>query len=79
MLAADPARAFYGPGHVRAAAELGAVGTLLLSDSLLRVNDIQQARLLPPGCMGCTLSAPWTGPLPRFTECQARLPWRWAL
>ena len=46
MLAADPARAFYGPGHVRAAAELGAVGTLLLSDSLLRVNDVQQARLL---------------------------------
>ena len=45
-LAADPARAFYGPGHVRAAAELGAVGTLLLSDSLLRVNDVQQARLL---------------------------------
>ncbi len=44
MLAADPARAFYGPGHVRAAAELGAVATLLLSDSLLRVNDIQQAR-----------------------------------
>ena len=46
MLAADPARAFYGPGHVRAAAELGAVGTLLLSDSLLRVNDVRQARLL---------------------------------
>ncbi|KAK9845401.1 hypothetical protein WJX81_005613 [Elliptochloris bilobata] len=44
MLAADPARAFYGPGHVRAAAELGAVGTLLLSDSLLRVNDIQQRK-----------------------------------
>jgi hypothetical protein len=44
MLAADPARAFYGPGHVRAAAELGAVGTLLLSDSLLRVNDVAQAR-----------------------------------
>ena len=47
MLAADPARAFYGPGHVRAAAELGAVGTLLLSDSLLRVNNIQQARPNP--------------------------------
>lgn len=47
MLAADPARAFYGPGHVRAAAELGAVGTLLLSDSLLRVNDVQQARPNP--------------------------------
>lgn len=35
-LASDPARAFYGPGHVVAAAELGAVKTLLVSDSLLR-------------------------------------------
>ena len=51
MLAADPARAFYGPGHVRAAAELGAVATLLLSDSLLRVNDIQQARWERPSKM----------------------------
>ena len=31
MLAADPARAFYGPGHVAAAAELGAIQTLLIS------------------------------------------------
>jgi hypothetical protein len=31
MLAADPARAFYGPGHVLAAAELGAIQTLLIS------------------------------------------------
>jgi protein pelota len=36
MMAADSARAFYGPGHVRAAAALGAVQTLLLSDALLR-------------------------------------------
>lgn len=35
-LAAEPARAFYGPGHVLAAAEQGAVGKLLLSDSLYR-------------------------------------------
>ena len=36
---ADPARAFYGPGHVRAAAELGAIQTLLLSDALYRTAD----------------------------------------
>ncbi len=53
MLAADPARAFYGPGHVRAAAELGAVGTLLLSDSLLRVNDVAQARRRADRCAAC--------------------------
>jgi protein pelota len=40
MLSADPARAFYGPGHVAAAAELGAVQTLLIADSLFRVNDV---------------------------------------
>lgn len=39
MLASDPARAFYGPGHVRAAHELGAVQTLLLSDALFRAAD----------------------------------------
>ena len=31
MLSHDSARAFYGPGHVLAAAELGAVQTLLIS------------------------------------------------
>jgi protein pelota len=36
MMGSDSARAFYGPGHVRAAAELGAVQTLLLSDELFR-------------------------------------------
>jgi protein pelota len=36
MMSADSSRAFYGPGHVRAAAELGAVQTLLLSDALFR-------------------------------------------
>ncbi len=36
MMGSDSSRAFYGPGHVRAAAELGAVQTLLLSDELFR-------------------------------------------
>lgn len=31
MLTADSSRAFYGPGHVLAAAELGAIQTLLIS------------------------------------------------
>jgi len=35
-LATDPDRAWYGPAHVAAAAAAGAVGTLLLSDSLVR-------------------------------------------
>jgi len=46
MLGQDSARAFYGPGHVRAAADLGAVQTLLLSDTLFRVNDV--AKVTPP-------------------------------
>ena len=37
-LARDSARAFYGPGHVAASAELGAIKTLMLSDSLFRVS-----------------------------------------
>lgn len=40
MLSQDSARAFYGPGHVRAAHELGAIQTLLISDTLFRVNDV---------------------------------------
>jgi len=39
MLGSDSARAFYGPGHVFAAHELGAIQTLLLSDSLFRTAD----------------------------------------
>lgn len=39
MLGTDPARAFYGPGHVRAAHELGAIALLLISDSLFRTAD----------------------------------------
>jgi protein pelota len=31
MLSSDSSRAFYGPGHVLAAAELGAIQTLLIS------------------------------------------------
>ena len=44
MMSNDSARAFYGPGHVRAAAELGAVDTLLLSDALLRSADAAERR-----------------------------------
>jgi protein pelota len=39
MLGSDPSRAFYGPGHVNAAHELGAIQSLLLSDSLFRTAD----------------------------------------
>lgn len=39
MLGNDPSRAFYGPGHVRAAHELGAIQTLLISDTLFRTAD----------------------------------------
>lgn len=44
MLAKDPARAFYGPGHVFAAHELGAVQTLLISDNLFRVPDVKKRK-----------------------------------
>lgn len=40
MLADDPNRAVYGPAHVHYAMEMGAVGTLLVSDSLFRSVDI---------------------------------------
>ena len=42
MLGNEPARAFYGPGHVFAAHELGAIQTLLISDSLFRTNDVSK-------------------------------------
>ena len=45
MLGQDSARAFYGPGHVRAAYELGAIQTLLISDTLFRVNDVAKVSL----------------------------------
>lgn len=41
MLGSEPARAMYGPGHVNAAHELGAIDTLLISDSLFRTSDPQ--------------------------------------
>ena len=46
MMARDSARAFYGPGHVQAAHELGAVQTLLITDTLFRVNDVAQVHCL---------------------------------
>ena len=45
MMARDSARAFYGPGHVQAAHELGAIQTLLITDTLFRVNNVAQ---VPP-------------------------------
>jgi protein pelota len=39
MLGSEPARAFYGPGHVNAAHELGAITPLLISDGLFRTAD----------------------------------------
>ncbi len=50
MMARDSARAFYGPGHVQAAHELGAVQTLLITDTLFRVNNVVQVCL---GCASC--------------------------
>lgn len=44
MLAEDSARAFYGPGHVAAAADIGAVQTLLITDSIFRVNNVHKRR-----------------------------------
>eukprot|EP00884_Botryococcus_braunii_P006889 jgi/Botrbrau1/16200/Bobra.160_1s0001.1 len=40
----EPAKAFYGPGHVKAAQELGAIQTLLLCDSLFRINDVAKRK-----------------------------------
>ena len=36
MLGSDEMRAWYGPDHVRLAADRGAIGTLLISDELFR-------------------------------------------
>mmetsp|Transcript_19667 Transcript_19667/g.54879 ORF Transcript_19667/g.54879 Transcript_19667/m.54879 type:complete len:382 (-) Transcript_19667:320-1465(-) len=44
MMARDSARAFYGPGHVFAANEIGAIQTLLISDSLFRINDVAKRK-----------------------------------
>eukprot|EP00173_Palmaria_palmata_P004882 Plantae.Rhodophyta-Palmaria_palmata.ctg7578.p1 GENE.Plantae.Rhodophyta-Palmaria_palmata.ctg7578~~Plantae.Rhodophyta-Palmaria_palmata.ctg7578.p1 ORF type:complete len:399 (-),score=87.87 Plantae.Rhodophyta-Palmaria_palmata.ctg7578:318-1421(-) len=40
MLAKDENRAFYGPPHVFAAADSGAISTLLITDDLFRATDI---------------------------------------
>ncbi|GIL69796.1 hypothetical protein Vretifemale_597 [Volvox reticuliferus] len=44
LLSTDSSRAFYGPGHVFAAAELGAIQVLLISDSLFRINHVEKRR-----------------------------------
>jgi len=44
MMSRDPSRAFYGPGHVFAAAEMGAVQTLLISDAVLRARTVPARR-----------------------------------
>lgn len=42
LLAHDSTKAFYGAGHVFAAAEMGAIHKLLLIDSLFRSVDIKK-------------------------------------
>jgi protein pelota len=44
MLNNDPDRAFYGFKHVAKANERGAIGTLLVTDSLFRAADIATRR-----------------------------------
>lgn len=41
MLSDNPERAVYGPSHVMYAAEMGAVGTLLVTDDLFRATSIK--------------------------------------
>lgn len=50
MLGVDPARAFYGPGHVVAAAEQGAVAKLLIADSLYRCGTSHPSTGAAPLC-----------------------------
>ena len=56
MLSQDSARAFYGPGHIRAANELGAIGTLLITDTVLLVHDVQKVSLK---CLDFPVSFVW--------------------
>lgn len=44
MFNEQPARAFYGPTHVRRAAELDAVQTLLITDSLFRSRSVAERK-----------------------------------
>lgn len=56
MLTADSSRAFYGPGHVLAAAELGAIQTLLISGALgllLGTAYIAQQTLIAAYTVNC--------------------------
>lgn len=46
MLSHDSARAFYGPGHIREAHELAAIGTLLVTDTVLLVHDVNKRKAL---------------------------------
>ena len=46
MLGSDEMRAWYGPDHVRLAADRGAIGTLLISDELFRYANDQTSRPL---------------------------------
>uniref|UniRef100_A0A7S1KN67 Protein pelota homolog n=1 Tax=Percolomonas cosmopolitus TaxID=63605 RepID=A0A7S1KN67_9EUKA len=44
LLRDQPDRAFYGPGHVIKAGNMGAIETLLIMDELFRASDVQQRR-----------------------------------
>ena len=44
MIADDSSRAVYGPVHVKAAAELGAIDCLLISDTAVRAADAEERR-----------------------------------
>lgn len=44
MLGTDEMRAWYGPDHVRLAADRGAIGTLLISDELFRYVPTAQGK-----------------------------------
>ncbi|PSC74054.1 PELOTA 1 isoform X1 [Micractinium conductrix] len=44
MLGHDSSRAFYGPGHVHAAHEMGAIQSLLITDSLFRTTDVKKRK-----------------------------------
>lgn len=44
MLGQDSSRAFYGPGHVHAAHEMGAIQSLLITDSLFRTTDVAKRK-----------------------------------
>lgn len=51
MLSQDSSRAFYGPGHIRASNELGAIATLLITDTVLLVHDVKKVPFRVPTCM----------------------------